>query len=208
MPTLLNQLDQLCETLLRCQRPVANLLQPGLTESELAGVLGASTISLPDQAKQLYQWRNGTRGIDSLPIDEVSLFPSYYFPSLQLALAEFNGWRGLFEANSSECPWSSNWFPIFMDVGGCFYAIDCESGSQTCGGIIEYIPDYGGELVFSDLSRMVISLIECYRHGAYHVTSHGRLTSNDKECLRLFKRLNPEILAWSRRLSELESSGR
>ncbi len=197
-------LGELLQILQNLERPVVQLLRPGLSASTIDSLPEDLPIKLPDEIKQLYEWRNGVTEISKRRIEELCLFPNFYFPSLELALDEFRGWEELFKVNPPECLWRMEWFPIFMDVGGRYYAIHCDSQSAHCGGIVEFSADYGGELVFADLSKMVVSLTECYRQGVYFVGSNGRLTYDDKKSLPLFKALNPEIPAWSRRLAQME----
>src|SRR6266511_4869977 len=129
MRTLINHLDELFEALRSFQRPVAKLLRPGLSDPAIQNLVEDLPIALLEDVKQLHKWRDGTAGIGELKIDELCLFPNFYFPSLELALVEFRRWEEMLEANPAECPWTINWFPIFMDVGGCYYAIDCDPNS-------------------------------------------------------------------------------
>ena len=80
MPNLSIHLDELLSALQGLQRPVAELLQPGLSASAIRDLVGGLPITLTNEAKRLYSWKNGTSGITRRRIEEVCLFPNFYFP--------------------------------------------------------------------------------------------------------------------------------
>ncbi|HEY6556225.1 MAG TPA: hypothetical protein VI072_03090 [Polyangiaceae bacterium] len=59
---LIKALDACVAHLARLGCPVVNLLQPGLTDAELAQNETQLPFLLTEEVRTLYRWRNGTRG--------------------------------------------------------------------------------------------------------------------------------------------------
>jgi len=197
-------LDDFLGVLLQLNRPVAKLLRPGLERAVIRDLCSALPFPMPEEAAELYAWRDGTAGLDDLKIDETCLFPNYVFPSLKAAVEEAALLERVRECQPGETSWPAGSLPLFMDAGGCCYALDCVGSSPS---VFEYVPDYGSELAFCDLRRMIVSITACYREGAYHVGPKGWLTKDDLLELSLFKKLNPDVPLWPRMLQERRDLG-
>jgi hypothetical protein len=114
-------MDRLLDHWERLGAPIASLLQPGLTDGEIDERLAPTRLTLPDEARALFSWRNGTR-----PRPEIDYYTrtmgiaGWCFWSLEELVewyvTEWNDWRdGMYDdlGYATRDDFWPEWFPVF-----------------------------------------------------------------------------------------------
>jgi hypothetical protein len=122
--SIVELLDQVLEELRRLESPVIGLLEPAssvdLVELE----------SLPDEVREFYSWRGGTKYSRDSLVSDAYFIPGYWYPSVQAASA--------YKSAFVDVDVPGNWFPLLLSDGGdCYAAVwDRLSGVRVAGVLI------------------------------------------------------------------------
>lgn len=177
--TLHSALDRILAGLTRLGAPVANQLRPGLPAEEIAARLRELPFVPPRELLALYQWRDGTAGLDFF-------FPSHDFLSLEDAIEDYYARRDVaLEYASPELPvdelWHPRWFPIFRASWGTEYTMLCPERETTDTAPILDVDVEGDshDMAYTSLTHMVRVLADCYETGAFTMHSDGYLEEDE-----------------------------
>lgn len=148
---------------LRMHRPAyyAQLL-PGVNDEQWRSFEAALGLSLPDEMREFFRWRNG-QALDCY----AGLVGNFGLMATATMLEERAALNELLRSGEIEVPnwWSPGWVPFLDDVAGDFYCLDTE-GTFTgqAGQIICYWHDYGRRSViapdFSSWLSTVVTRLE------------------------------------------------
>lgn len=156
---------------------VARSLQPGLSCEEITSQLEDFPYRLSAEAIELYQWRNGQKGI--YPKE---LVPYYRFLSLEDALGEYRVQIELAMEFAEELPWEKQyapcWLPLFKEDSN-HYVIPTSLEFQEHSPILSKSEYASGDEVwkaeiFPDLISMMLAVAECWEAKAYYIAKNIR----------------------------------
>jgi hypothetical protein len=134
-------------------------LQPGLSSSEIRDELSRLGLPRCDGLVELYGWRNGTRVTPGTSLDDVHLFPGFYFLSLEDSISNFLAFR-------EDDRWASTWLPVFANGGGAFYVVDFSSGSDLEHPVVGFMLDEAEHPIeYESLPAMIATIAECFEEG-------------------------------------------
>jgi len=169
MPDILAQL----ETTLKAKAPhILETLQPGLSTDEVAKLETKFNIKLPDDIKQLYQWRNGARP-NTNTLEE--FFPLYQFVPLQEMLEE----REIIDkqqptsfvqraATKALIGHRDSWLCLFADGAGNGYFYDPKRTVEQGSYFYHYMED-ADFLFFPSMKNVMAGVARCYEKEAFKV---------------------------------------
>jgi len=166
--------ESILKELRRLELPVADLLNPGLSQPHQDEILSGN-LSLPKPAQQLFGWRDGTKDAE-LPILTLCLFPYVMFNSLERCIADYH-------ARKVVPVWRKSWLPVFGDDFGTIYAVDCKSKEAS---IIFISQSELPRMKFASLVNMLSCVLECYVQGAYSMKD-GKLEHKHRQVERIEK---------------------
>ena len=131
-----------------------DVLQPGLSYEEIERRVADLPFKLSEEVYELYKWRNGTCEGEE---DFSKFFNGYAFLSIESAIEEYE-----------ELFWKSRWFPIFYLDSRDYLVVSCES--ENLAPILRIYLGGGedGELLFSSLTNMMLTIAECYETDAFY----------------------------------------
>src|SRR5512141_2735351 len=96
------------------ETPVARLIQPGLSDEQIAGMLKGLPFKLPREFVELYRWRNGVAFEDTEEDEDASFFEYHRFLPLDEALADFQDNY----ASTKDFYDLADWIQAFQDPAG------------------------------------------------------------------------------------------
>jgi hypothetical protein len=182
-------LDSVYRQLVKLKLPVADWLQPGLTEKEIKVKARDFPYALPLELIQLYQWRNGLRPEQD---SDHELFPGGYFLSLEEALHDYGELRRVAEQIGREAGldsakiWDPHWFPIFRNIGGDYFIVPCTKKKKEAAPVYFVVKDDRDlTQLYASLSEMMLTVIRRYESGAYFVDGRGLIQEDPVKIARL-----------------------
>ena len=123
-------------------------------------------------------------------LDDVQIIPGFHFLSLQDSI-------GNYLAIKSDPRWRSNWFPIFANGGGDFYAIDLSLANENFAPVIGFIlGEDEQEIEYQSLTRMVSTFCECCDKSIVFMTEEGYLEMDDEKQAEIARKHNPDVEFW------------
>ncbi|MGB3756978.1 MAG: SMI1/KNR4 family protein [Rivularia sp. (in: cyanobacteria)] len=205
MQRLTNALDRISNWMQQYRPEFVSLLQVGLKAEQIDDKLKDLPFKLDEQFYELYGWHNGSGGY-GLKINQVEFFPGYLYYSLEEAIGKYkefmeieNNVRIFYKDKKTESSkesrsfeeWSSYWFPIFHDDGQCYFAIFSEN-SEDKVPIGLYDPEWTEpEIIYDDLTAMILTVAECYESGAYYINEEGFLEEDELKVAQIIRKYNP-----------------
>jgi hypothetical protein len=182
-------IDSIVAQLARLRRPAATLLQPGMSRSQIAQHAAKLPFSLRPELVTLYAHRNGTPSKTSHVLGDLWFFPGFYLLSLEEAVQSYR-------QRQRSPQWKKDWFPVFADGGGDFYAVAC--GGADAGAVIGFVSgEPEQEIEYLSLVAMLATLDECFARGAFYV-KRGDFGIDDDKHRMIAKKHNPGLDFWSR----------
>lgn len=163
-------------------------LQPGLSAEAVQGALVKAGLTASPELELVYGWRNGTSTARVAAVDDIHLFPGFYFLSLEDAIANYRA----FVADSR---WSKGWLPIFANGGGDFYVVDLTSAAASSVRHFR-IDESEHPVEFSSLAAMLMTLAQAFSDEVFFVDSSGYLEMDDRVFGNLAAELNPDVDWW------------
>ncbi len=176
--------------LFKLKRPLIRLLNNGLDRNRIIEKTKAFPFKLPEELIELYGIYNGTRIPENSVLDDLHFFPGFYFLSIEDAMIHYNVFK-------SDNRWQQNWFPIFANGGGDFYAVACQNANVEKGQIVGFI--LGEEkhpVEYSSVTSMMSTIAECFERGVFFQTFEGYLETDDMFQIRIAQKYNPNISIW------------
>lgn len=171
MSTLLARL----ESVLRLKAPKTyEGLRPGLSEQEVDAIESKFNVSLPDDLKSFYMWRNGSAGETGgfipahrfLPLGEALQYPSLLAKQKsRMSIPERLSYR-LFAG------YREQWIPILKDPADDGYFYDPERRPSS-GCFLFHFAEFGYYIYFPSWKNVVAGVINCYEDGVYHEAANG-----------------------------------
>lgn len=175
----------------RLRRPVVEELQPGADVSEIVNAFAGIGLVLPNEAVDLWRWRNGTRIVSGVTkLDDIHFFPGFYFFSYEDALKQYAALR-------DDLRWNSAWLPVFANGGGDFYALDLAGGDARHAPVVGFIlgeDEHPTE--YENLERMCQTIAVCFERGVFFVSEQGYLDADDDGHAFVARQLNPSVILW------------
>jgi hypothetical protein len=183
-----DQLDRVAASLADLNRTqlIARLL-PGLPRDEVARRLEQAGVAPATCLVELYSWRGGTRVEPGTPLDDVQFFPGFYFLSLDDAIADYRAFR-------DDARWNPEWFPIFANGGGDFYAVVVNEEKCPVVGFI--IDEDEQSIEYESLDAMIATLAEDFAEGAFFVDDRGYLEMDSRRHGEIARAHNPTVALW------------
>ena len=163
-------------------------LRPGLPAVAIERALLEAGLTALPELELVYSWRNGTSTAGVASIDDIQIFPGFYFLSLEDAIANYR-------AFVTDSRWSKGWLPVFANGGGDFYVVDV--GPSGTNSVRHFRIDESEHPVeFSSLGAMLVTLAHAFRNEVFFVDSNGYLEMDDRVYGNLGAELNPGIDWW------------
>lgn len=188
MPTLVQSLGAIERALRRLDRPVVRLLRPGIQVDKRWS--DRSGTAPPNELRQLYGWRDGSKVAEGCLLDDLHFIPGFYLLSFDDALSTYS-------AVCSDERWEQRWFPLFANGGGDFYAISCDQNFSDFGKIVGFVLGAAEQLVeYESLTTMMATFAECYLQGVCFLSASGCLEQDDIGHAMLARRFNPAVELW------------
>lgn len=185
MSVLVESLNRIEDWLSQLNPPLASDLQPGLSRKEIENRLSQVPYTFPDDLYILYQWHNGIRG--DLFIWQAPLFGGFVFESIDSAMKDYS-LKMEVEMDIRLDSWAPSWFPIFHCNKKDYYVIlgkDHHDGEDS--QILRVY--WGGEYEeCSTLSKLTLSIAECYENDVYYLNSDGFLEEDHSLASQIFEK--------------------
>lgn len=176
--------------LLKWQFPVCRFLNDALEEREIIDLFDSAALTPTIELLELYQWRNGTNVVKGTMLDDIQIFPGFHFLSLQDSISNYLGIK-------NDQRWNQNWFPIFANGGGDFYAIDLSQSTGASAPVIGFILGENEQNVeYQSLTTMLLTFCECYQKNVVYRTEDGYLEMDDDEQAKIALKHNPDVDFW------------
>jgi len=93
--------------------------------------------------------------------------------------------------------WHQNWFPIFANGGGDFYAVVCKNVRTEESPVLGFL--LGEEehpVEYSGVTSMMNTIAECFEQGVFYQTSEGYLEADDMFQIKIAQKYNPDVSIW------------
>ncbi len=188
-------IDYIITWLDKRNRNISNILQPGLRKDLIIEKLKEYELEAPKELIELYSIFNGVFSEPEDILDELHLFPGFYFIPLEECLQYYVNFK-------SDGRWKDNWLPIFANGGGDFYIVECDKSYSRSPVIGFMLGRDDHEYEYSSLQTMFKTIATCYREGVYFVED-GYLESDIHKETLIGLQLNPDLSFW-RELIESE----
>lgn len=190
MPDMISDLDRIVEHHRRLGRRVPELLQDGLSQSDLEPWESALPFALTREVERIYEWRNGTKAEQDDLLETLYFFPGFYLLSIEEAVQTYR------EREVSP-QWREGWFPLFADGGGDFYIVPCGAKKTDASEIIGFIHGEPEQVVeYESLTAMIATLESCFAEGAFFVDDDDSLEIDDEKHREIAHTINPGISEW------------
>lgn len=194
MSDLTNALNKILSWLQKNYPSHVALLQPGLTEAEINELLEDLPLQLPQDIRELYQWKNGSRIIGEYE-DFCWAFDSWSFYPLELVIDAYChnlDWAPLFDNKSYT---SLNMFFSSPDRSENGYAV-IDNSRETSPIIFQYCKAGACEQIikYASLTTMMQTVAECYEQ-AYYKDADGYLVPDNMKKLEIWRKYNSERIA-------------
>ena len=183
MSELDTAVEEIFANLRRLGRWVAARRGGALSSNLIKEQLTALGLNPPEDLVHLYTLGNGTRSNSGDKLDDIWLFPGYYWLSLEDARLTYATFR-------DDPRWNPGWFPIFASGGGDFYAVICDG---TDSGVVGCLLGEEDQLVeYSSVTAMFSVLAKCFTEGAFFEGPAGYTADYPKMRL-IAKKLYPDF---------------
>lgn len=166
-----------------------NLLRGGAAPERVRTALADCGLPSFEELETLYGWHDGSETSSTSSLDDLDLFPGFYLLSLDDAVANYRTFV-------SDARWANEWFPLFANGGGDFYAL--ETARSNARAIRHFrIDEREHPIEFESLAEMLTTLAEAFEQGVFYVDDHGYLEMDDLKFATLAAQLNPTVPWWN-----------
>jgi len=146
------------------ERPIAQKRRHGVDTAMVTAKLRSLGLHAPADLVQLYSLCDGTETVEGEVLDDIHLIPGYYWIKLDESVV-------IYRSLIRDQRWSTNWFPIFSNGGGDFYAVICNENSSDFGGIVGFIVGESDHLVeFANVTTLFKTIDRSFSENAFFVT--------------------------------------
>ncbi|HWD21488.1 MAG TPA: SMI1/KNR4 family protein [Verrucomicrobiae bacterium] len=169
MSRIIVTLDEIAKEARKMGVDIESNLNPGATEKQMSNSLARLPLALPDEILDLYRWHDGVR---ERRISDARIFPRFLFPSLEDCIDTTKELCSV--AGDPEIRWRASWFYLCEDLAGDYYAL--ETNPKVASGHIWFV-SFGADpfVAFWSFETMLLSILECYKSGAYFLDADGFL---------------------------------
>ncbi|MGI4791968.1 MAG: hypothetical protein ACRYFS_24360 [Janthinobacterium lividum] len=201
-------LEAVLTQLVRLERPLVSLLQPGLTREAIDEIADPLPFKLPEELYQLYMWRNG---IQAGSHEDTVFFahPASYFAPLDLAVDASTYLSEDLMTNPLRETWeplefkpSAYYFDLFSDPGDSDFLVPCATIPLEKPPIVFWSPELGTPRIrYTNLESMMWTIAACYESGAYFLKKDFEneplhVDVYPTQEWQIAKRLNPTVTYW------------
>ncbi len=170
-------LAQFEKTLAEKAPSVLARLQPGLTETDIKALEEKCGITLDNELRELYRWRNGM-----LSDADGKMLPGHYFLPLETSLKQFSDTKHQTKTMSGikAAAWKAfaayrqGWIQILDDGAGDGYFFDPDRKSAE-GAYLYHFAEVGEYVFFPSLRNVIAFANEGYASGAFTVDAEQKL---------------------------------
>lgn len=199
---LLDYLERILEWHARSGGPLADSLQPGLSETEILKATAGLPFQVSREFIQLYRWRNGTRWRQSSA--GPSFFVYHRFLPLEEALSIFRMLYGIMK----EYYEITDWVFTFQDAAGDGYGVLGCAESRESTPVAFLFEGEGVEIVFETLTGMMRTVAAWYEESVFSMGHDGALETDFVRMGKVAHRLNPSIHYWEQYVASSKSNRR
>ncbi len=190
---LIDSLNRILEWHKQNDTPVARLIQPGLTEEQIAARLRSVPFKLSREFVELYKWHNGVLlSDDDEEEDDDSFFEYHRFLPLDEALDVFQESYPIMR----EFYDLSDWVQVFQDPAGDGYGISGGKEMKAETPVVFLFEGEGVQMVFDSLAKMMETVAVAFDEGAMTWQEEGALDTDFFAWGEIAHRLNPGIQYW------------
>lgn len=168
------------------------VLQPGVPADHVRAMLEGVGLRSTAELEALYGWHNGISQSDKAPLGHISLWPGFYFTSIEAAIANYLAFL-------PDPRWRTGWLPVFADGGGDFYVVDLSTPDEA--PIRDFRIEFDECVIeFDSLTAMASTLEQAFTRGHFFRDSDSDeyLDMDDRAFGELAAELNPDIEWWRR----------
>ena len=171
-------------------------MQPGLSRAEIVELTKPLPFALPEEAVELFEWRNGFRGFATAKEVVPACFFEIYLPmTLQRAIDTY-----VMSVESIPESYNSSWFPLFEEGGGGLYCIDCAEEIGTIWDFQSKPPIQEFALpAFRSLTKMIATTVVCYEQDVYYWDEQGAFEIDFDKSADIAAQENPDAEYWKLR---------
>src|SRR5512142_461765 len=157
--SLIDSLNHILEWHQQNDTPVARLIQPGLSEEEIAQRVQSLPFKLPREFVELYRWRNGVQVGEQ--DEDTSFFEYHRFLPLDEALEVFEiGYPIMKEFYEL-----TDWVQVFQDPAGDGYGISGGPEAVQEAPVVFLFEGEGVQVVFDSLAKMLETVAQAFDEG-------------------------------------------
>jgi hypothetical protein len=198
MEELTLYLNQIVDWHTKLGSPLRYYLRPGLSKDEISKKVSVLPFSLSDEFFELYAWKDGT------PIRDrwVSFIENHRFLPLDEALHHFE----ITYPVAKEFYEDPDWIMTFEDGSGDGYAFSAANEHSTAAPMVFHFEGEGVNMVFQNLTQMMMTMVECFQIGIFTIADDGGLDTDFFKLGEIAHKLNPEIPYWEQYTSYSRSS--
>ncbi|HET7047734.1 MAG TPA: SMI1/KNR4 family protein [Solirubrobacteraceae bacterium] len=169
------------------RRELLDRLLPGLPKDEVVRRL-EQAVAPPPCLVELYSWRAGTRAGPDTKLGDIAFFPGFYLLSVDDAIVDYLAFR-------DHPRWNPDWFPIFANGGGDFYAAVLSDDKCPIVGFM--IDEDEQPIEYETLEAMIATLADCFDQGAFFVDDRGYLQMDSARHGEIARAHNPTVALWA-----------
>lgn len=179
----------------------AEHFNPGLDVRQLEEAERELGWRLPQEARDLYQWHDGTWVPDGTLLSQRNFLPGYYFISLREALDA----KRLHEQMNEKMPadirhvpgvlWQPDWLPVFDSGNNKHLALDCSRATEHGAPIIDTDIETGLWTFYASLTALMQTTARCCAEDAFFV-QNGWVEVDQKRQAAIARTLNPGVEFW------------
>lgn len=184
-------MDNVVTHLLRLGRKAPSLLQSPLSNDDLQRWAKRFPFALTRELDAIYLWRNGTKANEGDLLEDLYLFPGFYFLSIEEAHETY--------LERKDAPqWREGWFPLFADGAGDFYIIPCGTEKAENSVVIGFLHGEPEQIAeYENLTAMVATLEAAFAERVFYVDQvDDSLEIDDDKYGPIANRFNPGIPEW------------
>jgi hypothetical protein len=163
-------------------------LKEGLEAGHTRSLLQGFGLPSSGEVQALYAWKNGTQTMGVESLDDIHLFPGFYFLSLEDAIANYGAFVG-------DARWTPGWLPVFANGGGDFYVTDL---SGDLPGVVRHfrIEESEHPIEFVSVVDMLKTIAAGFERKVFFVDPNGYLDMDDLAFATVAGELNPRVPWW------------
>lgn len=173
MPAMLRKLEK---AMAKSAPKTLKALAPGLKAQEIAALEAKYNVTLSQELKDLYMWRNGSMDAEA----GAEIMPWFHFSSLEVTLKEREEYnKTVVSEGGYFLKHQKTWICVFGSYdGGYFYdSIRAEAEGayfMTDTDSMEYT-------FFPSMGNVIAGMVDCYREGIYKEDAEGALEEVDSD---------------------------